>query len=59
VTQLGPVLVKPAPDRTAKFPAVLEPGMGFTAASAEAGQIRITRAARLTDKRVRRIFFTS
>lgn len=54
--QLGPVLVMPAPESTAKFPADASPGS--VAASAVAGQIRITRAARLNEIRDRRTSFT-
>jgi hypothetical protein len=57
VIQVGPVLVMVVPARTANFPAVLRPGL--VAAKAVAGQKRITRATRLTDKNVRRIFLTS
>ncbi len=55
VIQLGPVLVIPAPERTAKLPAVASPGS--VAASADAGQIRNTRATRLNEITELPIFF--
>src|SRR5258708_35667262 len=57
VIQLGPVLVIPAPDSTAKLPAVFS--RGSVAANAVAGQIRRTRPASPTAKMGRRIFITS
>jgi hypothetical protein len=51
-----PVLVIPAPAKTAKLVAV--PSLGCVAASAVAGQIRMNIVARLTAITERRILFT-
>src|SRR5450759_1878144 len=56
VIQLGPVFVTVVPASTAKFPADASPGS--VAASADAGQISRTRAARPTEMRERRILIT-
>src|ERR1700724_1272631 len=56
VTQEGPVFVRPAPDSTPKFPADARPGS--VAASAVAGQMSKTRAAKPSDRTDRRMFFT-
>src|SRR5581483_8898778 len=56
VIQVGPVLVTVLPARTAKWPAV--PSPGSVAASAEAGHTRKTRAARASDRPVRRLLIT-